>query len=73
MKRQFTVTPHRPWRTALLALLAIGALATSGWWFLRPRALAQILRDDSRDLVEHQLERDAQGDSDNPYRPPTSS
>lgn len=31
MKRQFTVTPHRPARHALLALLAVAALATSGW------------------------------------------
>lgn len=31
MRRQFTVTPHRPWRHALLALLAVAALATSGW------------------------------------------
>ena len=31
MQRQFTVTPHRPWRHAMLAILALGALGTSGW------------------------------------------
>jgi hypothetical protein len=31
MKRQFNVTPHRPWRHGLLALVALAALTTSGW------------------------------------------
>ncbi len=31
MKRQFTVTPHRPGRHALLVLLAAAALIASGW------------------------------------------
>ena len=31
MQRQFNVTPHRPWRHAALALLALAALTTCGW------------------------------------------
>lgn len=30
-KRQFTVTPHRPWRHGLVALVALSLLALAGW------------------------------------------